>query len=349
MTKLRIRMPALERGAGKKRQFKILEEHPDRHFSTLSEPRLDAINALLLSETIDRVEAEAQVKRLVSQIKLERGERKPVFNRGNYRVLDRFFKSQYDSRDVIDPDSAYSDFRRAVEAVGDLPITSSSQDELQKALKPLKGNKHRRVVARLNSILKWLKREIRLRPAKPDADIVHFLDEHELAKIHNYMEPDLRVLAHVLFHTGARLGEAFAITPQSLRPDGSIWIDSQIDKKGIRRATKNRKPRKSYVLPGGDKWVDVWLKDCPEVKRTRTALAQSFRRICFKVLKRDLTLHDLRHSYAIYLIGRGISLSLVSQAIGDSILVCERYYSGFVISDEGIKTIKRILTKPEDL
>ncbi len=355
MIKLHLKKPRSQNVRGGRKQFRIMEEHPDGKFSTLNEPRLDAINALLLSGTIDRIEAEAQVKRLVATIKSERGERIPIYNQGNYKVLDQFWKT-YSLRDLIDPDTAYHDYRRAIEAIGDIPIASASLNELQKSLKPLPPNRQRRVVSRLNTILKFLKRDIQLRAVKPPPVDVSFLTPEEINKVCSYMNhlnptgrAELNTLVQVLFHTGMRVGEVWALGPSSIRSDGTLWVASQIDKSGVRRQTKTRSERRAYVLPGGMDWVRTWIEMLASIKTERSALAHRFKRLCFKVLKgRKLCLHDLRHSYAIYLVGKGVPLDQVAQSLGNSVVVCQRHYTGFKLSDEGIRTIDRILIDAKD-
>jgi integrase len=342
MNSLILKKPDATRGSGKKRIFRIFERGGEGKLKRFQEPRLDHINSLLLQGTIDRIEAEAQAKRLLETLRNERGERRVTFNQGNYKILETFWKS-YKLRDLIDPDTAYHDFRRAVDAVGDLPIASASQDELQTALTKHKGNKQRRIAARLNSILKFLGRDVRVRLTREEMREIAYLTPEEVGRLTSQVKPTLASLIQVLFLTGLRLGEAMALRSSQLRPDGSLWVDSQVDKHGQRRSTKTRKPRKVFVLSGGDVALQKWIQFLPDVAQDRLSLSQAMRRESMRILKRDLCLHDLRHSYAVLMVSRGVSLSLVAQSLGNSILVCEKYYSGFVLSDEGIETIKRML------
>jgi hypothetical protein len=45
------------------------------------------------------------------------------------------------------------------------------------------------------------------------------------------------------------------------------------------------------------------------------------------------------------LIGNGIPIQLVAQSMGNSIKVCEEYYSGYVLTDIGLNMIKNLLVK----
>jgi integrase len=331
-----------------KRQFRLQErDDVSGRYTTLREPRLQTINELLVAGAIDIVEAKAQAKRLLAQIRHERGERRPIFNQGNYRLLDTFWKGYKAQRDLIDPDTMYNDFRRAVEAVGDLPLASVGQDELQGRLGALKGERHRRIVARLNTLLRYLGRDWRLRAAKPEVREVAYLTESEVKVVCLGVSEELSRLVRVLFVTGLRLGEAYGLTPQAVRSDRLV-VKSQVDRHGLRRQTKTRRQRAAFFLPHSSELIQSWIEYLrSNEKRGRLALSQEFRRACKKQLKRDLCLHDLRHSYAIHLVSRGVSISLVAQSLGNSVLVCERYYAGFVLSDESIETIRRTLAKAE--
>lgn len=59
-----------------------------------------------------------------------------------------------------------------------------------------------------------------------------------------------------------------------------------------------------------------------------------------KKIRPELRFHDLRHSYAIELLNHGVSLSLTAQALGNSVQVCQEYYAGFELSDEGLDVIR---------
>ena len=49
------------------------------------------------------------------------------------------------------------------------------------------------------------------------------------------------------------------------------------------------------------------------------------------------------NSYTIVLVSRGVSLSLVAQSLGNSVSVCEKYYTGFVLTNESIDYIRKLV------
>jgi site-specific recombinase XerD len=119
-------------------------------------------------------------------------------------------------------------------------------------------------------------------------------------------------------------------------------VSSQRDVNRVRRLPKNRKERKALIIPDYENAVREWIKIPLEARLSfrKRAISLLTRRASQKALQRDLTFHDLRHSYCIYLISKGASLSLVAQSIGDSIKVTERYYSGFSLTSESIELLK---------
>ena len=104
------------------------------------------------------------------------------------------------------------------------------------------------------------------------------------------------------------------------------------------------------VIPDGKKFVSRWLK-LP--LRTRLELrnihhGDVLTEACVKLWPGDPTKHlsarDLRHCYAIHLLNKGVSLSLVAQALGDSVVVAQTYYAGFTLGDQGLQVVNNLLS-----
>ncbi|MCC7405816.1 MAG: hypothetical protein IT288_15555 [Bdellovibrionales bacterium] len=58
-----------------------------------------------------------------------------------------------------------------------------------------------------------------------------------------------------------------------------------------------------------------------------------------------MTFHAIRHCYAIHLISRGVSMSLVAQLLGNSLSVCRRHYAGFELTTDSIEAINTIMKR----
>ena len=95
-------------------------------------------------------------------------------------------------------------------------------------------------------------------------------------------------------------------------------------------------------------WLERWLQ-LPEEDRHRFRLQKPSAKLkiaCMKGIGRDnVTFHSLRHSRAIYMISRGVTIELVAQNIGNTPQVCEKHYYGHVLSDQGAEFMKQILNK----
>ena len=92
---------------------------------------------------------------------------KVVHNSANRDLLEKFWKDEYEHRDLVDFESSKNDFKRAIEVAGPLSLYSASREDLQKEIaKHAKGNKQRRVVSRLNTLLKYIQRNVKLRKDK---------------------------------------------------------------------------------------------------------------------------------------------------------------------------------------
>ena len=83
----------------------------------------------------------------------------------------------------------------------------------------------------------------------------------------------------------------------------------------------------------------------------RNKINKRFKSACravFKDKSKHCKWHDLRHSYAIFLLTKGVPIQLVAQSMGNSVSVCEKHYAGFVLTDVGISAINNILTPKEN-
>ncbi len=317
--------------------------------TTIKSVELDAINKNLSVGVIDAVVAEKNVKELIDKLYKKDGRLRPkdVHQPDNYKILDEYWEREYSHRDLVDPDSSYHALQRAVEAVGDLPLLSATRQEIQAKLGEHKGNKQRKLAERLTQILKFMGRtDIKLRKEKLPRHKVKYLTPEEFNTLLRFIEDEpLKTLFEVCFYSGVRIGEAFAISHADV--GGYIKVVSQIDKNDIERDTKTRSERRVYVFKNGRKAIKRWLTVKAEIKMSRSAISKHASKL-FKRAFRTLPdkhgkFHDLRHSYAIALLAKGVPINLVANSLGNSVAVCERYYGGFELTDQGMETIKRLV------
>lgn len=320
---------------------------------TINNSDLEALNVQVLNKNLNASEALKIAKNILNRIKAKHkiGVTQMASNSVNDKILANFLSDYFKRKRYLeDPESARNKFTRAIKALGPVLINSASQDEILNEIEKRKYdvNKTRDVIAKLNSILKYLKRDVVI-PAPPKDFIeVKHLDESDLAKILVYFENEqtLKHLINLSFYSGLRIGEAFALSRSSKKSDKILLIDSQIKRDGSKKKPKNKKQRKAYLKAEALKSFEFWCDHKESFELSRSAIAKRFALACKKLFKdksKHCKWHDLRHSYAVLLIGRGAPITLVAQSMGNSVKVCEEYYSGYVLTSEGIETLSKIV------
>lgn len=290
-----------------------------------------------------------------------------VFSRENYAVLDAFFEKKYAARKVKDKQAAYNDFRRAVDALGTLPIEIATKDQIQKLLSRYENNLQRRIASRLQMLLKHLGRDIRLDRDKKVREPVRYLSKREFALVIREIENrQIRTLFDMAFASGCRMGELFALTPEDFR-NGVLTINKQLlrapdaarrkgkdpkkwspDFQDLIAPTKTDQSRRVVVFPEFSRAFDAWC-NIPEDDRValRSAkFAEVLTHACRQVFpnnpQKHLVAHDLRHSFAIRMLERA-NLTYVALQLGNRIEVCQEHYTGYELHDEGISILKDIM------
>jgi integrase len=243
--------------------------------------------------------------------------------------------------------------KRALKAAGNVPIDGpieEIQDYLDETLED-DLDKHNTVCGRINRIRKWLKLPL-LVPARKERKDVAYLTKAEVEKLIAKLPEPHKTLAAVAFYTGLRRGEIFALEPSSLKRD-TIDVHAQLHLvSGDMRLPKNGKKRKAFIIPGGEIWVKKWLKmktatrlnpkteEEENLYKPNLGLSQMIRKH-----SGGKRFHDLRHSYAVYLISKGLSLDWVAQSLGNSRDVCERHYATHILQQDSIDLMRAALKK----
>lgn len=161
-----------------------------------------------------------------------------------------------------------------------------------------------------------------------------------------------------------RLGEAFALfnkrqadskTGRKLNYlDGTqIALYSQMLKGSNKMSsTKTGKDRVAYVIQNHFSRVKAWAElDRATKEKLRNIefshLIKKAGRLTFpkETEKQNLKTHDCRHSYTVHLLNSEVSISLIAKSLGNSVLVCEKYYLGYTLNlNESTKRRKRSFT-----
>jgi integrase len=343
----------LKRPTGARRSFAIMVDtvHPDgrRVQRPLEDERVAAINKLLKAEAIKPADAYAQMldllDKLRTELKKERGGL--VFHDDNLRLLEKYWQQEYASRKLVRLDSARHRLEQAMGVMGSRSLLTSSRQEIQNALDAATKDKspsvQRNLCSALTQLLRFAGRlDIKLEKARKGRRQVAYLTLDQFMKVREHLSPEYRALFGTCFATGARIGEAFGLLRSKLHKR-HVYIDCQEDRKFDLRDTKTVEARSAPFIPELKEDVEAWL-DIHEREHMRNVKhCDVLRAACSAAKVRGVKVHDLRHSYAIHLLGRGVSLSLVAQSLGNSDAVCQEYYAGFVLKPEAVEMVASLL------
>lgn len=328
---------------------------------TLRLPEIVSANHLYKTGKITREQAYDSlchlVEKLRSKVKVTpRGRKKQVivFHPQNKKLLDQYFAKVYGARELAHPENAYSRLKRAVRALGNVPLSTASDVEIFAAIKKFdetpKGRK--RLMSSLCQILKFIGRTDVLVPRikKVRPKIKRLTLEEFSAVAETIKDDSFRKLCWTFFSTGCRPGELMALTPDSLnKAERSIFVADQVDMETGQEGqpTKTGEQRHVGIIPEGYDIVIEWLK-VSGVERERlrkSRLSQEFRKHVVKLFpeKENIVFYDLRHSYATALLDRGASIELVAQSLGNSISVCQEHYVGYTLTNAGVAALNKIL------
>jgi integrase len=310
----------------------------------------DSINEQLQNKIIKHHEAELLFSDLIqTQYRKSKVQgvalKRALISEVNAKVLNRFWTAKYEVRYLEDESSARYDFERAFRAIEPLSLQSASQGELQKALKKnlLGVSQIRRATDRLNEVLKFLKRELKLEKPKKERKAIRHLTKAEVLKLVPAIECiHCRDLAMSLFVSGARLGEAMALEPSDLR-GLELSITKQRTAYGLKKikAPKREKTGTVAIFELGSGELKRWL-GVEEKWSHRWHLSAEISKACAKAKLKRISPHDLRHSHAIHLLTLGATLTDVSLNLRNRIEVCQEYYTGYAHSEGTLERLKRL-------
>lgn len=349
-----IKRPSKTKGSGKRATYSIQKvvynDDGSRSQSTIKEERLDIINSDLAEGLTTSVKAEILVQEILADLRSQlEPKTRPVHNDENRKLLDRYWAEDYAYRDISSPESMKYELENAIELVGTLSLITATPKELQDrlTLHKLTANQQRRTVDRLNSLLRFAGRTIKLKKMKKPENSVKYLTRVEFAKVLIHVKSDVVKLAMtVAFETGLRAGEIFDLEPEQCSGN-QIYVKGSLSRDGEHGPTKTRKSRFAYGTDHAVAALKAWFKIKRDVRDAERAapLAEIVKSACRAANVKVLTFRDLRHCYAVQLISKGVSISLTAQSMGNSVTVCQDYYAGYSLTAESVSTIQSILAK----
>lgn len=353
-----------------KRTYKSAAQREIEKCEAVESETLDSINALFAKGDLKFEMARKAVDALVESLyRKEKAVQAIVHNTDNLGAVQIYLDKKYPEarrKKISDYGTVEYSSYKVAEAMGHKSILSASQKEIQEAIDAFckgDGNRQRRIIARAKSILSALRpgESFELIKEHEDYKPVKFLTPEEFEQVVPHLKHDyIRTLARVCFTTGCRIGETAALNLSDLRtrPDGNVFIlvTKQITREGaktgkVKPRTKNKKDRIACVFPEGVAPLKEWIKIRSKLTlNDRNHLAETLKAACMEVFpeypEKHLKWHDLRHCYAIRLLENN-TIKDVADMIGDSVVVAEKHYMGFVITDSRMDRVFSTMKKPK--
>jgi integrase len=320
----------------------------------VDDERIRTLNTALLAGSLGLDQCRMQAEIVIESMLAKEKSRLPkaVFNEENRRALEDYWESEYAHRALVRTQEARDRLKRAIEAVGSGSLYTATRSQLQTAINAkYPDHRQRPIVSSLNPILKYIGRDFKLTKRKETRKEVDHLTPEEFKKAQRFVaDPIDRLIQRVGFNTGLRQGEIFALTLQEIQ-GARVFSQWQMDRELDRRETKTKEEtrRRVYVLPGGMDAVLEWAKLPTKIKKEwrNRRHAEILTEACIRAFpdqtEKHCTFHALRHSFAIVLATKGVSLTQIAKCLNNSVLVCERYYTGFTAQDETIEAIDRMM------
>jgi integrase len=322
---------------------------------TLKLPEIDSTNRLYRTGKISREEAHAALTDLAHRLTKRKEQQKPLYCTANLKILNSYFEKIYGPREIKDRRSAYNRLKRAISAIGQLKLSTASPNELFEAVRNYEPNPQKRkaILSAVGQLLKYIGRHDvpvpRIRKARPK--IRHLSLSEFQSVVAQITDKQFSLLCWAFFATGCRPGELFALDSGSLRNDESVFVADSID-----RDTKQLGPTKTgdqrhatfigelfdqlkgwLAVPHAEK---MGLRAKPHSKWFRKAVRKAFPN---DQSKWAVTFYDIRHSYAIHCLTKGVPIDLVAQSLGNSEAVCNEFYTGYKLTAGGVSAMAKIL------
>lgn len=234
-----------------------------------------------------------------------------------------------------DPGSSLAALIRAVEACGMLSLYTASEEQLLGVVAREPDLFKQQYLKRdLNQLLRHAKRDFTLKVVKlKRVGVVRFLSLDAFLQRLTPVKNDIdRLYMKCLFATGCRYAEL----PCMQLLGSGIVVQEQINRKGQFAVTKNNRQREAPVIPELLPDVKIWVEqEMQEKIRIRLERYKFIYRASKDHLK--MTVHDLRHCYAVRWRQHGFTPGQIAEFIGDTEDVCREHYLRFGGDSDAVK------------
>lgn len=330
-------------------QFQKHNHQNKRNYKTIENNELDIINENFLL----KIHTEDQAYELVKQLRIklippEKAELNYNFSEINNRLI---LSVRANWGNKITPSTKRThdlDFARILKLLGPKSLHDYSSHDLQNIIINSKFSEsiQNRLIIYVNCLLRAISRKDLL--SKIDVEIkTKYLTESDLALLLEKQIKIDQVVTRLLFYTGLRIGELFAVKCNEFDSTSRILkVKYQYTEFLQKEFTKHKKIRKIKI--NLNIYEDyIFLINVPQndLNKLRKIYSRRLLRTSSKIFQdetKHITAHDLRHSYAMLSLKKDISISQISKVLGNSVKVCETYY---VSGENDIELLNQIERK----
>jgi len=342
----------IKKPTGKRKTFQMFWDirkiDGKRTFQKIDSLELDRINENYKSGILIIGEAFAQVLKLKEKILPKKQE--DDFEDSNIQAIKKL-KSQ-PSKKIRKKESIQAndlDYSRILKLLGKDSIVTIDISEFQSRIisSKLSPYTQNRVIIFANKLLKFVGREERLEKVDADFETL-YINEDDLKKLLPNLSKLDQQITRIFFYSGLRLGELFGIKdPQNKYnvTSGELKISRQL-KEDLYYDSLKRNSKRTIKI------VKEIKTDFENFKNISEDFLMSYRnkyskhllkatRKTFKDESKHISAHDLRHSFAMYCLEKGINISQIAKLLGNSVSVCEKHYTSGASTSNFLNEIEK--------
>lgn len=282
-------------------------------------------------------------------------------------IIPEYFASlrnQNKASTIYDKNKAFSRFVSPI--IGGAPIESLTREELYKwqdavwgMENPRTGNFYTykyltKIRGHFGTLLAWAESrygienhlpEVKRPKARAPKTAMKIWTREQFEHFISFVDdPKYHAFFTLLFFTGRRKGEIFALSPADIK-DGTISFTKSVTRKtydGSAWAVTSTKADKTQELPvcaTVRQELENYKGEAPFLFGGKSPLSdnglrRAFRFYCGKADMEPIRIHDLRHSFVSMLIHLGANYNVIADLIGDTVEQVIKTYGHMYLSDK---------------
>lgn len=334
----------------------------DRIQKIIEIPELNAINEGFISGEISS-DAAYQLVLDLKKVQLEKLNGpdtygSTIYHADNLKIINKL-KEELNLKELrtTSYDNAIIDYNRIRDMLKGESIRIISRPKLNELIKklPYRISVKNKIICRLNLVLKKAERDFKIPKKKiEEYEEISFIDEKQLKTLLNRVDficGNSKLIKDgiiLMFYCGFREGELFGISREHFnKKDKTYFIKQQMQRDFSITKPKNNKYREipvpSEAIESLDRWLSYSQNEKQKYRQFLSRKVVEASRKTFTEKKHQVSNHDLRHSFAIWCLSKGLSLTEVAFLLGNTLTVCVRHYTGYSLQKEALKNIAKKL------